>query len=102
MHSFNHRLYCRNLQGVPRREGADDRALIADTIPARRAAGVDPNESSNHQAPNPKEAPIFKFQTPASGVDSMVGIWGLGFIWSLELGIWSFANSSIVNRKSQT
>jgi hypothetical protein len=49
------------------------------------------NENSNHQAPNPKEAPITKLQTPASAVDSMFGIWGLGFIWSLELGIWSFA-----------
>ena len=49
------------------------------------------NESSNHQAPNPKEAPIAILQPPASAVDSMFGIWGLGFIWSLELEIWSFA-----------
>ena len=48
------------------------------------------NESSKHQAPNPKEAPITKLQSPASAVDSMFGIWGLGFIWSLEPGIWSF------------
>src|SRR5713101_7788250 len=48
------------------------------------------NESSKNQAPNPKETPIIKLQTPASAVDSVFGIWGLGFIWSLELGIWSF------------
>ena len=48
------------------------------------------NESSKNQAPNPKETPIIKLQTPASAADSIFGIWGLGFIWSLELGIWSF------------
>ena len=72
------------------------------------------SESSNHQAPasacgygaasrtcarveakrsraNLKEFSIPKLQTLASAADSMFGIWGLGFIWSLELGIWSFA-----------
>jgi hypothetical protein len=49
------------------------------------------NESSNYPAPNPKEAPIAKLQIPTSAVDSVFGIWGLGFVWSLELGIWSFA-----------
>ena len=49
------------------------------------------NENTKHQDPGTKETPIAKHQTPASAVDSMFGIWGLGFIWSLELGIWSFA-----------
>jgi hypothetical protein len=49
------------------------------------------NENSNHQAPNLKEAPITKLQTPASAVDAMFGIWCLEFIWSLELRIWNFA-----------
>ena|SRR5438876_4809469 len=48
------------------------------------------SENTKHQAPNPKEFPIPKLQTSASVADSMFGIWGLGFIWSLELGIWSF------------
>ena len=26
----------------------------------------------------------------ALGINPLLGIWGLGFIWSLELGIWSF------------
>ena len=48
------------------------------------------NEGSKNQAPNPKEAPITKLQSPASAIDSLFEIWVLGFIWSLELGIWSF------------
>jgi hypothetical protein len=43
--------------------------------------------SLESKLPNSK----LKTQTPASAVDCMFGIWGLGLIWSLELGIWSFA-----------
>jgi len=45
-------------------------------------------KSSKFQAPNLKEAPTTKLQSllrPAP-----VGGWSLVFIWSLELGIWSF------------
>ena len=44
------------------------------------------NESSKNQAPNPKETPIIKLQTPASPVDSIIG--DLGFGIYLEFGTW--------------
>jgi hypothetical protein len=48
------------------------------------------DENTKHQDPNTREAPIPKLQTLASAADSMFGIWSLGFIWSLEFGVWCF------------
>jgi putative ABC transport system permease protein len=48
---------------------------------------LDTNENTKHQDPNTREPPKLKLQTPASAADSM-------------FGIWCFALSPIVNRKS--
>src|SRR6476646_10617320 len=40
--------------------------------------------SSKFQVPSSKEAPNSNLQSPP------FGNWSLGFIWSLELGTWSF------------
>jgi hypothetical protein len=58
------------------------------------------NKNTKHQAPNTREAPKLKLQTPANVADSMFGIWSLEFLWSLVFGFWCFALFPIVNRKS--
>jgi len=56
------------------------------------------NENSKHQDPNTKEAPNSKLQY--GGIEAPLGVWSLGFLWSLVFGICCFGLSSIVNRKS--
>ena len=43
-------------------------------------------KSSKHQAPTSREAPMFKLQTATRPFE----VWDLGFLWYLEVGIWSF------------
>ena len=57
------------------------------------------NESSNYQAPNPKEAPNLKLQY--TGRTAVIGIWCLEFLWSLGFGVWGLGQQSIVNQKSR-
>src|SRR6185295_1782005 len=49
-----------------------------------------PARSSKSQAPSSREAPNFKLQPGRAPF----GAWCLVFLWSLELGIWSFCHSS--------
>jgi microcompartment protein CcmK/EutM len=45
-------------------------------------------ESFKLQAPSSREAPSAKLQ--ATALRFRIGVWNLEFLWSLELGIWSF------------
>src|SRR2546430_13342094 len=56
-----------------------------------------PDENPKHQDPSTKGAPNSKFQY--GGIETPLGVWSLGFLWSLVFGIWCFAHSSIVNPK---
>src|SRR5882672_6145820 len=46
--------------------------------------------NTKHQTPNTREAPNSKHEI-ARGV--RFEIWSLEFLWSLELGVWSFSSS---------
>ena len=60
------------------------------------SAFLEVNESSKHQTPNPKEAPNLKLQYTCR--TAVIGIWCLGFLWSLVFGIWCFVLSPIAYR----
>src|SRR5439155_2674515 len=45
------------------------------------------DENTSHQAPSTSKTPSPKLK-PADGA-RRIGIWNLGFLWSLELGVWS-------------
>src|ERR1017187_8940929 len=45
-------------------------------------------KSTKHQHPSTRETPNFKLQTM---IGDFIGAWSLEFLWSLELGIWSFS-----------
>jgi hypothetical protein len=49
-------------------------------------------KSAKFQAPNSKEAPSTKSQKETDELVGPVnfGAWSLEFLWSLELGVWSF------------
>src|SRR5437867_2844693 len=49
---------------------------------------------SKLQAPSSREAPRSKFQKAAGERSGRFGAWGLGFLWSLVLGAWSFPVSA--------
>src|SRR5882724_9433449 len=54
----------------------------------------DPNTKfqirSKHQAPSVMNKPFCSQNTNSCGPSPLLGIWSLGFLWSLELGVWSF------------
>src|ERR1039458_6425828 len=47
-----------------------------------------PGKSSKHQHPSSREAPTSKLQFYSHAA---IGVWGLEFLWSLELGVWMFS-----------
>src|SRR5215831_1953030 len=59
------------------------------TITALRTLAKDSNgsQSSKFQAPTSREAPNSNIQSRAQ---IRLGVWNLKFLWSLEVGIWSF------------
>src|SRR2546425_1025493 len=57
-----------------------------------------PNENSKRQAPKTKEVPNLKLQF--CGIAAPIGIWSLGFLWSLVFGIWCFIPSPLAPRPS--
>jgi hypothetical protein len=63
-----------------------------DALDGRRGGRSDgrENETPNpkHQAPNTRKAPMLKLK--AADVAGAIGIWTLGLLWCLELGVWCF------------
>src|SRR6266571_5355527 len=57
------------------------------------AQGQRRNQSSKNQAPNTRKVPNHKLQ--GGDVAGRIGIWSLGFFWSLVFGVWCFADSSL-------
>src|SRR5882724_8093879 len=53
----------------------------------------------NDKGPNPKAAPIPKFQYEAGA--SRIRILTLGFLWSLVLGIWEFSFLLIPDKRDE-
>jgi hypothetical protein len=45
-----------------------------------------------HQAPTSNIQRSTKLQAPSLRVDAGLEAWNLKFLWSLELGIWSFSS----------
>src|SRR5262249_19833403 len=60
--------------------------------------------SSKFQAPSSREIPITKLQTyqAANLAHAAIGAWSLKFLWSLELGIWSFVAPNCISADVST